>query len=59
LQDVDDDVVKVVDVIRIGVNGWGIHPLREDTIVIIVGELKNSQKNVNKPSIVDEQMSFP
>jgi hypothetical protein len=43
LQVVDDDVVEVVDVILIGVNGWGIHPLREVTDVIIVGELKNTQ----------------
>jgi hypothetical protein len=27
LQVVDDDVVEVVDLILIGVNGWGIHPL--------------------------------
>jgi hypothetical protein len=59
LQVADDDVVEVVDVILIGVDGWGIHLLREATIVIIVGELKNSPKNVNKPSIVDEQISFP
>jgi hypothetical protein len=44
LQVVDDDVMEVIDVILIGVNGWGIHPLREATIVIIVGELKNTQK---------------
>jgi hypothetical protein len=59
LQVVDDDVVEVVDVILIGVNGWGIHPLQEATVVIIVGELKNTQKNVKKPSMVDEQISFP
>jgi hypothetical protein len=44
LQVVDDDGVEVVDVILIGVNGWGIHPLREATVVIIVRELKKSQK---------------
>jgi hypothetical protein len=44
LQVVDEDVVEVVDVIWIGVNGWGIHPLRESTVVIIVGELKNTKK---------------
>jgi hypothetical protein len=59
LQVVDDDVMEVVDVILIGVNGWGIHPLREATIVIIVRELENSPKKVNKPSMVDEQISFP
>jgi hypothetical protein len=59
LQVVDDDVVEVVDVILIGVNGWGIHPLREATVVIIVGELKIPKENVNKPSMVDEQISFP
>jgi hypothetical protein len=31
-------------------------PLREATIVIIVEELKNTLKNVNKPSMVDEQI---
>jgi hypothetical protein len=51
--------VEVGDVILIGVNGWGIHPLQEATVVIIVGELKNTQKNVKKPSMVDEQISFP
>jgi hypothetical protein len=56
LQVVDDDIVEVVDVILIGVNGWGIHPLWEATIVIIAGELKNTKKNVNKPSMVDEQI---
>jgi hypothetical protein len=59
LQVVDDNVVEVVDVILIGVNGWGLHPLREATVVIIVGELKKYPKNVNEPSIVDEQISFP
>jgi hypothetical protein len=44
LQVVDDDIVEVVDVILIGVNGWGIHPLWEATIVIIAGELKNTKK---------------
>jgi hypothetical protein len=44
LQVVDDDVVEVVDVILIWVNGWGIHPLREATIFIIIRELKNTQK---------------
>jgi hypothetical protein len=33
--------------------------LREATVVIIVGELKTPKKNVNKPSMVDEQISFP
>jgi hypothetical protein len=56
LQVVDDDIVEVVDVILIGINGWGIHPLWEATIVIIAGELKNTKKNVNKPSMVDEQI---
>jgi hypothetical protein len=44
LQVVDDDGVEVVDVTLIGVNGWGIHPLREAIVVIIVRELKKSQK---------------
>jgi hypothetical protein len=51
--------VEVVDVILIGINGWRIHPLREATIVIIVGELKNTKKKVDKPSMADEQISFP
>jgi hypothetical protein len=36
LQVLDEDAVEVVDVIPIEVNGWGIHPLREATVVIIV-----------------------
>jgi hypothetical protein len=28
----------------IGVNGWGIHPLWDATVVIIIRELKNTQK---------------
>ena len=55
----DDSILEVVDVLLIRVNSWGIHPLREATVVIIVGELKNSQKNINKPSMVDEHISFP
>jgi hypothetical protein len=35
--------MEVVDIILIGVNGWGIHSLREATFVIIVIKLKNTE----------------
>jgi hypothetical protein len=44
LQVVDDDVLKVVDVLLIGVNSWWIHPLREIT-VLCLGEDDEPKKD--------------
>jgi hypothetical protein len=39
-------ILVLTDVILIGVNGWGIHPLREATVFIIVGELNNTPQKM-------------
>jgi hypothetical protein len=45
---VDDQVLEVVDVPLVGLNGWGIHPLQETAVVCLVGVLEKKQENISK-----------
>jgi hypothetical protein len=57
LEVVDDDIIKVVDVLLIGANSWWIHPLLETAVLCLVEYCKR-QKNVSKPKKGDETISW-
>jgi hypothetical protein len=46
-QVVDDDILKVVDVLLIGVNSWWIHPLWETTLLWLGGVLQICKKTLS------------